>query len=130
MADAAELAYFQLELEQPGAWWTGLFWDRDPATNGQCQIGVLQRTDPTVPWDANPDDTEGLDLTWEGTPDGKEIPIGTQSDRIEWRVFVRYNQGAFEPVTGMSHGWKETPRLRRLGVTFFGPNRVLRSVDR
>jgi hypothetical protein len=58
------------------------------------------------------------------------LPVDAQSDRIEWRVFARYGSGAFDPLTGLAHGWKNAPRLKSLGVTYFGPGRVLRSVDR
>ncbi|MEE8468413.1 MAG: hypothetical protein V3T22_08160, partial [Planctomycetota bacterium] len=129
-ADAPELAYFGLQLDQPGAWWTTTFWDSDAAPSGQCQIGVLQRTDPSVPWDEDPDLSSALSLTYQGREEGRALPLGVQSDSLEWRVFVRYDPGAFDTQDGLSHGWKETPRLRRLGASYYAPGRVLWSVDR
>jgi len=129
-ADAPELAYFGFELEQPGAWWMESFWDSEPATHGQCHLGVLQRTDPTVPWDADPEDANGLQLLLEGRDQDEALPLGIQSERIDWRVFVRYDPGAFDARTGLSHGWKETPRLLRLGVGYQAPGQVLRSVEK
>jgi hypothetical protein len=129
-ADAPELAYFGLELSQPAAWWHSVFWDAEPAGHGQAQIGVLQRTDPRVPWDGEPHEWDGLDLLWEGRADDEELPIDVQADRVEWRVFVRYDPRAFDAREGLSHGWKETPRFLRLGATYEGPSRVLRSADR
>ena len=71
------------------------------------------------------------------------VPPGTH----DWRRFVRPSelarglrpQGieavdlrglAFDPLTGLSHGWKDTPRLRQVGASYYAPGRVLRSVDR
>jgi len=129
-ADAPELAYMGFELEQPGGWWKASFWDAEEAAHGQARVQVLVRTDPSVPWDEDPDAVEGLTLLTEGREDGDTVPISGMSDRAEWRVFVRYDPGAFDPFTGAAHGWKETPRFRRLGVEYFGPGLVLRSVDR
>lgn len=129
-ADCPELSYFGLEVDQPSAWWRSVYWEAEASGFDGATVGVLQRTDPDVPWDADPDENPGLTLMWAGSKDGGEVPIGVQSDRIEWRTFVRYNPGAFDLETGISHGWKETPRLRRLGVTFLAPTRVLGSFDR
>jgi hypothetical protein len=129
-ADCPEISYFGLELDQPSAWWQSVYWESEASGFDGATVGVLQRTDPDVPWDADPDEHPGLTLMWEGSQDGDEVPIGVQSDRIEWRTFVRYNPGAFDLETGISHGWKETPRLRRLGVSFLAPTQVLRSFDR
>ncbi len=69
-------------------------------------------------------------LLEDGNENGDLVPILAQSDRIEWRVFARYRAGAFDAVTGLPHGWKASPRLRHLAVSYFGPGRVQRSVDR
>ena len=128
-ADAPEMSYFGFELEQPGAWWSESFWDSEPATHGQCHLGVLQRTDPSVPWDADPEEESDLQLLLQGREGDESLTIGVQSQRIDWRVFVRYDPGAFDPTTGLSHGWKETPRFKRLGVSYQAPGLVLRSVE-
>lgn len=129
-ADAPELAYLGLELDQPGAWWSSVFWDVDPPVHGQCRIGVLQRTDPGVPWDEDPDHEPALTEMWEGRDGDEALPVDVMSDRVEWRVFVSYDAGAFDLDQGLSHGWKETPRLRRLGASYLAPGRVLSSVER
>ncbi len=129
-AEAPEMAYFGLELAQPGAFWRGLYWEDDPSSLGQCQIGVLQRSNPNTPWDADPSGDDGLRLFYRGDDNGEPLPILQRGDGLEWRVFVRFDPGAFDPINGLSHGWKDTPRLRQLGATYLAPNRVLRSVDR
>jgi hypothetical protein len=129
-ADAPEMSWFGFERHQPGAFWESFFFDSDPGFQGMAQIGVLARTDPDVPWDADPDTTDGLDLYWRGRKDGQELALDRQSDHIEWRVVVRYTGGSCDPTTGRSHGWKETPRFLRLGSTCTAPGIVLRSLDR
>ena len=45
-------------------------------------------------------------------------------------LFVRYLPGAFDAATGLSHAWKQTPRVELFGVEYLGPNQVLRRVER
>lgn len=128
--DGADLGFFGLYVDQPGAFWNGVFWDAQEGQTGGAEIVVLQRTDPNVPWDADPEEVEGLTLLENGDLEGDLIPIGAQSDRIEWRIFARYTAGAFDPAFGASHGWKESPRFIQLGATYTAAPRIYRSVDR
>jgi hypothetical protein len=127
-ADAPELSYFQLSIDQPAAYWESCFFASEDAS--ASRLGVLQRDDPAVPWDADPEKEKRIAVHWKGDVEGRAIPIGHQSDRIEWRVFVQYSPGAFDLATGTPHGWKETPRLSRFGAFYFGPGMVLSAVDR
>ncbi|MBK7875689.1 MAG: hypothetical protein IPJ77_08050 [Planctomycetes bacterium] len=127
-ADASELAYFGLSLAQPSAFWTGCFFEKEDAD--AAQIGVLQRTDPDAPWDADPERDARIALFWSGDEKGKPHGIGKQSDRVDWRIFVQYAKGAFDLKTGMPHGWRQTPRLKLFGVTSYAPSLTLRSVER
>jgi hypothetical protein len=128
--DGPEAGYFGLHVDQPDAWWRGVTFEVEDGRWGGTDLVVLQRTRPSVPWDSDPEATPGLVLLEDGTYENGFVPIGAQSDRIEWRALARYRAGAFDPYTGLSHGWKESPRLRHLAVTYFAPGRVLRSVDR
>jgi hypothetical protein len=128
-ADAPELHYFGFSIDQPAAFWRSVFWTAEDAS-GAARVGVLQRTDQDVAWDADPDSTPGLELYWSGTREGDALPVGEQSDRIEWRVLVEYRPNSFDARTGLQHGWKETPRLRQLGAFFLAPSMTLRSIDR
>ncbi|MEM7306031.1 MAG: hypothetical protein AAF682_05140 [Planctomycetota bacterium] len=129
-ADAPELHYMGLSLSQPNAFWQSVFWDiEEPGVAGP-RLGVLQRTRADAPWDGDPDTTRGLDELWDGLVGGQGNGIGVQSDRVEWRVFVRYEPGSFDPQFGLSHGWKATPRLKYFGAEYLGPGMVLRRVGR
>lgn len=128
-ADQPEMHYMGLSVDQPGAFHLGMFWVEDVSSTGLSEIAVLQRTRPDVPWDSDPNETEGLDLLWDATSGGDFNPINVQTDRVEWRVFVNYANGAFDSQFGLSHGWKETPRLRTFGVNYLGPNMSWRRID-
>lgn len=129
-AEGPELAYLGLSFAQPGAFWKGLFFTAEEAAGGRARLGVLERTDPTVPWDADPDTTDGLRLFWRGTEDGGPVPIGVACDQPEWRVFVEYQPGAFDAATGMAHDWRTTPRLSRFGAFYLAPSLCYRSIER
>jgi len=129
-ADAPELSYMELSFDQPGAFWSSVFyeWERGPA--GVADIGILMRTDPGVPWDADPQASDGIYLLMGDSTDTKPVPIEQQSDRVDWRIFVNYPPGSFDLATGLGSGWRETPRFRHLGVEFYAPSRILESIDR
>ena len=129
-ADAPEMTYYELSLDQPDAYWKRVFWKTGAPGYPGPELGVLQRTNQETPWDAPPEGDNGLRLLWEGKLDGDGNPIGTQSDRVEWRVFVRHLPGSFDPVDGLAHGWKSTPRLELFGAEYMGPNRTLARIDR
>ena len=128
-ADAPELAYFGLSQHQPNAFWRGVFFQADepPGT----KVEVLQRSNPRMPWDAEPALNPGADLArlQQGLKDGASLSIGVQRDQVEWRAYVRFDQGAFDFNGGLSHGWKRTPRLTLFGVEYLGPGLTLRRVD-
>jgi len=127
-ADAPELSYFGLSIDQPSAYWDACFFEKEDAE--ACQIGVLERVEPDAPWDADPESDPRLRLHWQGDLEGRPIPIRRQSDRIDWRVFVKYAPGAFDPSTGLAHGWKQTPVLKKFGAFYYGPPICLSSVVR
>jgi hypothetical protein len=127
-ADAPELAYFGMSVDQPAGLLSSCFFFK---TDGEAsQVGVLQRTDPDAPWDADPETDQRLKLYWKGDNEGQPLLVNQQSDHVDWRIFVQYSPNAFDLATGMSHGWKESPRLQRFGAFHFAPNLVLRSVER
>jgi hypothetical protein len=99
------------------------------AVDGAARLGVLVRTDPEVPWDAEPDGN-GLHLFWQGDPEVGGAALQRFADRLEWRVFVDHPAGSFDALNGLSHGWKTTPLLRLMAVDYLAPGRVLRSVER
>ncbi len=130
-ADAPELHYFEFSIDQPDAFWKRSFFGVEDAPVNGPRIGALEKSRPEVYWDSDPQSfPNGLALRDDGKLESGGSPIGVQSDRIAWRVFVRHEPGSFDPRDGLAHGWKTTPRLRLLGAEYIGPNRVLRRVER
>ena len=128
-ADAPELAYLGLERSRPGGYWDTFAFESEPPPAGGARIGVLVRSDPSTPWDAEPSDAPGL-FRFYDDDGGRELPLEVVADRLEWRFFVEYPAGSFDPILGTAHGWRATPRFNWLGVSYEAPSRVLGSVDR
>jgi hypothetical protein len=129
------MAYYQLTCEQPDAYWRRAFWKVGDSGQSGPQLAVLQRTNQATPWDERPEGDNGLRLYFDGKIEGEGNPVGgsgggVQTDRVEWRIFVRHLQGSFDANKGLSHGWKTTPRLELFGVDYMGPGRTLARVDR
>lgn len=135
-ADAPELGYFGFALDQPAAFVRSAFFDVEEPSSGNVTLNVLQRLLvhgelAAPPWDGDPALKEsGLALFTEGRLESEGQPVAAQADRVEWRAFARYMPGAFDPVAGASHGWKQTPRLRLLGAQYIAPGLVVRRVER
>lgn len=123
-ANAPEMAYFGFSTQQEDAYWKSIFWKSEGELEN-AEMGCLVRSDPTIPWDADPLQTKGLWLFENGNQDTDGNPLNVQSDYLEARVFVRYLPGAFDPIEGLSHGWKRAPRLDLLGTAFLAPSTVI-----
>ncbi len=131
-ADAPELGYFGLCVDQPSAFFKSAFFIQEEPSAGAARVEVLQRLvrrgRPAPPWDGDPLSTPGLSRLTLGAEREEGSPINDQADLIEWRAHVRYAPGAFDAINGLSHGWKQTPRLRVFGVEYLAPSAVLRRV--
>lgn len=127
-ADAPEMSYFGFQNDQPAAFWNSVYFQKQDTDS--ARIGVLVRTDPTAPWDVDPERDARVKLLWRGDIDGKAVPIGRQADRLGVRAFVEYQSGAFDQTSGAAHGWRQTPRLTALATFYLAPNVTLRSVER
>lgn len=130
LADAPELAYFGFSLPQPDAFVESVFWQAAETGRLGPRLGLLQRTDPSVPWDADPGLTRGLDLFWEGMPGGAGNRVERSSSQAQWRLFVRYEPGSFDAADGTAHGWKSAPDVTVFGAEYVAPDRRLWSVER
>lgn len=127
-ADAPELHYFGFELPQPDAWVRSILVDHtDPALGG-VRVGLLVRTDPSAPWDGEPGETPGLELRWLDELVGRPAPVAAQSSQTEWRLFLEYDQGAFDPLGG-THAWKGVPSIEQVAVDYIAPGRVFERSD-
>lgn len=126
-SDAPELHYFGFNSSEPNAYWKTAFWNAKYDRGGPW-IGMLVRTDPSIPWDADPVETEGLYLIDGGRMEAGGNPLGFQSDRIEARLFQSFRRGAYDVLDGLNHGWKLGPEVSAVGFEFLAPGAVLERV--
>lgn len=129
-AEAPEMHFLQLGLDAPSAYWRRLFFEVEESALAGPRLGVLQRTDPDLPWDATPDERPELKVIWDADTSSDGVAIERQSDAIDWRVFVRYEPGSFDALTGTRSGWKAAPRLKLLGAEYLSPWMLLEQVQR
>jgi len=122
-ADAPELSFFGFVPSETDAFWRSLFWTADNERAGAF-VGCLVRTDPSVPWDADPATTDGLMLFEGGKVESGGNKLGFQSSTVEARLFNDYTPSAFDPTDGLSHGWKMGPRVRLFGFEYLAPGAV------
>ena len=128
--DAPEQTFLGLEVSQPDAWIRSLLIEHTDATEPGARLGILTRTDPKVPWSADPEQTDGLQLDWIDRLAGRPVQIARQTDAFEARVFVEYQPGSFDPTAPAAHGWKETPTIEQIAVDYIVPGAVLTRTDR
>lgn len=121
--DAADMSWYGVSLDLPGAFFHQLRFD-EFKPNQYVDIEVLVRTDPLVPWSADPGKTKGLFL-FDETEEGEPSVIDTAGEGFSARVMFRYLSGAFDPLDLRAHGWKATPELRSLSLSYLDQTRVL-----
>lgn len=126
--NSSEAAWFQLGLNQPGAYWQGLYFEAEEE-DASHQVQVLARSG-TANWEDDPESTPGLVLIDRPQmPDGSAVPLQLNSDDLELRVMFDWNVGAFDPVEFLANGWTIAPRLRHLRLEYLAESRVVRSEE-
>lgn len=126
--DHHALGWFQLGMDEPGAFWEGVFMEtEEPDTSHRVRI--LARTDPAS-WDDDPESTPGLILIERpAQPSGAAMPLNLQADRLDLRVSFDWGAGAFDPITFLSTAWTVAPRLNHLRLQYYAESKVIRQED-
>jgi hypothetical protein len=124
--DSGELAYFGFSLNLPGAWFENLAFE-EYRPNQKVDLSVLCRTDPDIPWTANPQATAGLFEFDEGTENEPAV-IHRAGRGLDVRVVFKYLGGAFQTDL-WAHEWKSSPELRSLRVRYLDETRVIGRED-
>ncbi|MEO0651910.1 MAG: hypothetical protein AAFZ65_14640, partial [Planctomycetota bacterium] len=128
--DSPELHYLGMELSKPEAWVRSLGIEHTDASAPGARIGILVRSDPSVPWTADPDETDGLQLAFIDDLSGRPFNVARQSASVEARLFVEFLTGCFNPDGPFAHGWKEVPTIEQVAIDYLAPGRVFARSDR
>jgi hypothetical protein len=123
LVSSLEGAFLEVTKELKGAYFESVTWDA-VAPNPYTRLLVAVRIDGAPSWDAVPAKEEDV-----GTPGKlylfedpkKENKILVRGDRIEVRVYMTYKPRAF-----FLDGWKQSPDLKQIKVTYRQPTRVRR----
>jgi hypothetical protein len=127
--DSGELSWYGFGLDVPGGFFHQLAFEKRRPSE-YTDIEVLVRTDSRVPWFADPAATPGLFLFTDSSAQEPNL-VNVAGDGFEVRVFFKYMSGAFDVTTMMANGWKSTPILESLRVSYLDQTRVLsREVSR
>jgi hypothetical protein len=149
-SDDPELSFFALSTELTDAFLKRIYW-KEVITAPNLNIRVYARLNEALDWNANAQrmlflsrdgdssgGTSGLRVDPKQSPlkylRAMEDPNGDnllniQADRIELRVFVLYENGAYIWNDPTKIGWKSTPILQSLGLEYVNQNRVRRHID-
>jgi hypothetical protein len=126
--DHHALGWFQLGLNEPGAYWDGVLMEtEEPDTSHR--IRVLARSGPAK-WTDDPESTPGLVLIERpAQPSGDAMPLHLQNDQLDLRVSFDWGVGSFDPVTFAATAWTVAPRLRHLRLQYYAETKVIRQED-
>ncbi|MCB9878465.1 MAG: hypothetical protein H6835_12770 [Planctomycetes bacterium] len=121
-SDDPELAYFQVTADESPVLFRSVSW-REETRDANVQVHCRVRTDSLAPWAGEPGRTAGL---WEFRNGDQDVrhKLDRQASRLEVRFQTEYRSGAFDPVTGRSHGWKTTGRIENVRVEYEGERRI------
>jgi hypothetical protein len=126
-ADFPELGCFEVTVPARRAWFDRFTWREENDGNEAlaslvAQVRILGRGD----FSGDPEEDPDLFFFDKPTEDGTAHLLGRQGDLLEARFFVRYLQGALDPVDMNSNGWKRAPTLELVGVEYLGETVVER----
>lgn len=118
-----EGVFFQATKEVSGAYFESITWDAT-LPNPFAKLLVAVRVDGAPSWDDKPATAQEVGVPgklYVFDDPKKDNKILVRGDRIELRVYMSYKPRAF-----VQDGWKQTPVLKRVQVTYRQPTRVRR----
>ncbi|MFQ5845525.1 MAG: hypothetical protein ACE5JG_11120, partial [Planctomycetota bacterium] len=149
-SDDPELSFWSFSTQLRDAYAKRLYWSE--VITERANLRVLVRLNEGIGWDATsrrivtlsedgdsdgsgrgrsrrPPPGEALRYLYRMEDPGGDNFVGAQADRIEIRVFVIYEDGAYEWTDPSAMGWKDKPVLQSLSLEYVQPNRVWRHLD-
>lgn len=110
-----ELSFYEFAVNEPRSFLKRLTWNHR-AEKPRLGMKVLLRFDPKVPWDADPESSNGALLLLDSKRgQGQNVLsqhiLNRSAQGLEARVFFTYDANAFDPINMNVNDWKETPHL-------------------
>jgi hypothetical protein len=150
-SDDPQISYFYLSAQLTDAFIKRIYWDEGTIPE-RVNVRVLARLNEEASWNASADHILYLSTDGSTTPQGKdtrylknesplkflrlmETPnadnlINLQAEKVECRIFVIYEQGAYQWNEPAALGWKFTPKINAFHIEYMTQNRVRRHIDR
>jgi hypothetical protein len=127
-----EGVFFEATKELPGAFFESITWEAD-LPNPYTKVILAVRVDGAPDWDAEPAKREepgqkGKLYLFDSPQEANQLLL--RGDKVEIRAYLTYKPQAFLPGVaqpgGQGDGWKQTPILRAIRLTYRQPTRVRR----
>jgi hypothetical protein len=150
-SDDPELSYYYLSAQLTDAFVKRIYWDEGTVPQ-HVNVRVLARLNEAADWNAQADRILYLSVDGSTTPQGKdarylqkenplkflrlmETPgadnlINLQAEKIEARLFVIYESGAYQWNNPTALGWKFSPKINAFHLEYMTQNRTRRHIDR
>ena len=120
-----ELSYFQTTIRQGSAYFTELMWREDNDEPKLVDLQCLVRLDGKGGFADDPLAGPSLRKFEQGSVDDHGNKIDRQAETLEARFFVTYKGAAFDPFTFLMQGWKKSPSVTAVVLSFEGEPRIL-----
>jgi hypothetical protein len=133
-ADDPEQSYLELSWTKHGAIFKRITWEAQPIKF--VEVVALVRFSGGPAWDADKIIHVGQDAIptedrrkwlYQITDPKAENLLNIEADRVEVRIGVRFDKGAYDPL-GQAIApdyWKESPQIRKVVVEYVAPPQVL-----
>jgi hypothetical protein len=150
-SDDPELSYFYLSAQLTDAFVKRIYWDEGTVPQ-RVNVRTLARLNEVADWNARADRILYLSTDGSTIPQGKnqrytknenplkflrlmETPqadnlIELQAEKVECRLFVIYEQGAYQWNEPAELGWKFSPKINAFHIEYMTQNRTRRHIDR
>jgi hypothetical protein len=150
-SDDPELSYFYLSAQLTDAFVKRIYWDEGTVPE-RVNVRVLARLNEAADWNAQGDRILYLSTDGSTMPQGRDVRtlknenplkflrlmetpqadnlINLQAEKVECRMFVIYEQGAYQWNEPAALGWKFSPKVNAFHIEHMTQNRTRRHVDR
>jgi hypothetical protein len=150
-SDDPNLSFYYMSSQLTDAFIKRIYWDEGTVPQ-HVNVEVLARLNEAADWNAQPDRILYLSVDGSTTPQGKDASrlqkdnplkflrlmqmpeadnlINLQAEKVECRLFVIYESGAYQWNNPSALGWKFSPKINAFHIEYMTQNRTRRHVDR